>query len=154
MLPSYCTDPLVPWLIRYWIEDNVAKCSCQKGCFWWFLAFLCCFLHYCYILFAYFFAYFKYIYNAEYQYFCSLVFVLFFVIALACVFIYKKKVVSLQRKWYAYSAWKFKQTNKQWYLIHQKSILYETQIYITSRTSMCKHDVFCCYWLECLWMAW
>ena len=48
------------------------------------------------------FAYFKYIYNAEYQYFGCLVFVLFFVIALACVFIYKKKVVSLQRKLVAY----------------------------------------------------
>lgn len=47
-------------------------------------------------------------YNFDYQYFDDLEFVLFFVIAPACVFIYKKNVVSLQRKLVAYST-----SNKQ-----------------------------------------
>lgn len=47
-------------------------------------------------------------YNFDYQYFDDLKFVLFFVIAPACVFIYKKNVVSLQRKLVAYST-----SNKQ-----------------------------------------
>ena len=47
-------------------------------------------------------------YNFDYQYFDDLEFVLFFVIAPACVFIYKKNVVSLQRKLVAYGT-----SNKQ-----------------------------------------
>ena len=97
------TVPLVPWLIRYWIENSVAKCSWQKGRFWRFWAIFSCLSTCVHILFAYFFAYWMNCYRFDYQYFSCLMFVLFFVIALACVFIYKKKVVSLQRKLVAYS---------------------------------------------------